>query len=306
MKKKYLKVFSIVFMMMLFAFPAFSEDIAIETTIDNVDLTKYFPEFREKTEKNDQQVVENVVKQIYKNTNNHNLDGLKKIISDSFVTNDGFCKKDYLLILKKNWELWSGLNYKYEIKSITVNGNHAKVFLTSCGKMTDKGDGKSELKKMNMTAYSEEILHFQKYGTDWKLQAIYTIDETTIMAHGSARFMNIDLQTPTLVDEDTDYCPKLKVDAPDYLIPAASLDNVPVEFPILTSDVFFKIIEDDNTLERVVRSNSDNKNEHVIANVAFTHPKVKKNNEISAEITGLYVVAKRVNVINKKQSGGKL
>ena len=110
------------------------------------------------------------------------------------------------------------------------------------------------------------------------------------MAHGSARFMKVDLQTPTLVDENTDYCPKLKVDAPDYLIPAASLSNVPVEFPISTPDVFFKIIEDDNTLERVVRSNSDNKNEHVIANVAFTHPKVKKNNDEQEVQTDILVM----------------
>ena len=291
-------------MMMILITPVLAEETAADTTIDNVDLTKYFPEYRSKTEKNDRQDIEDVIKKMYKFTNKHNQDGLKKLLSDSFVTNDGFNKKSYLEVLKANWDLWQDLSYKYQIDNISINGNHATAFISSVGKMNEKGDGKSELKNMSLTTYSEGVLHLQKYGTEWKLQAANTIEETTIMAHGAARFMKVDLQTPTLVDENTDYCAKLKIDAPDYLIPAASLNNVPVEFPVSSPDLFFKILEDDNTLERVVRSNGENRNEHVIANIAFTHPKIKKNNEVSAEITGLFVVAKRVNVINKKQPAG--
>ncbi len=274
---------------------------ADDSNIDNIDLAKYSTKAQKNIEKNAQKEVESMVMKFNKYANSHNLDGIKAMMSDSYINNDGFDKKSYLDIVAHAWELYPNLKYTAKIKDIEVSGGHARVHVV------DEANGKLSNPENNLEksgtikTISESILYLQKYGYEWQIQSEMILDEKTILAYSDAQFLNMEFTSPTLVSEDAYYTATLKVDIPKHYVLFASINNEKISFPQEVPQEVFKTMSADGTLERVLRANDKKKNEYSVASIGITRPSVSKENKVSIKITGIAFIMSRVNVIKDKQ-----
>jgi len=270
---------------------------------EEIDLQKYVGQQNVKT--NDTKEIKNVIKKLTKYVNEKNIEGLDSLISDTYINNDGFTKDLYIDIVKKSWDLYPNLKYQSSIKEIQIDGDTAQVRLTDCAK-GKIGNKEIELEKTGtISTTSESILFLQKYGQEWKIQSEYAIKEKTILAYSDAQLLKINMTSPNQVKSNSSYCAKLSIVHPKQFVTFASISNEQITYPPQLSDEIFKTITDDGILERMLNSNSEGKNEYLVATIGVTKPKIS-GNKITIQISGMAIITTRVNVVNQKQGPIKL
>src|SRR3989339_1650909 len=60
-----------------------------------------------------------------KYSNEHNLEGIKKLYAPLYISGDGIKKDDLMKMIKDSWDTYSDIKYTSEVKDIRVNNNIA-------------------------------------------------------------------------------------------------------------------------------------------------------------------------------------
>ena len=244
-----------------------------------------------------------LIKQLFKNhkefANKHNSEGLKPLYADNYINNDGFNKKTYFKSIDSTWEACKDLTYNTKIMSISINGDNASVEVveTASGTISEVIETMEVLGEIHSRA--EVIYHLIRINGNWYISGETALTDESTLLYGDARFMNIELNSPAQVSAGEDYTIGVKVDADDNTCIIGSLDHDPVKYPPQTPKSELRALGQSQTLERVIKANTDNLNEYAIASLAISKVNNLGEEHYRIYMAGLACIMKRVNVVPK-------
>lgn len=242
---------------------------------------------------NDERGVRKLLESQVKFANRTDFDKFIATYDKKYVNSDGFNLEIYSTLVKDIWKTYDNIKYGIKIKSISVEDDKAVAELTETSyaqiPLTDKFSG--ELK-----SESNSVYFLQKIDGEWKVVSDSVLDETTSMLYGEAKNLDIKLTVPTQIPANTEYSAMLEFTPPKETYAVASIASDKVEYPQKQAQEVYRVLPEDNILERLFTSNSDNANEYIIASIGLTKAAVDDLN-IKLSLTGFGYTIKRVNVI---------
>lgn len=245
----------------------------------------------------DERSVRRTIMSQVKYANKTNFEKFIGTYDSEYESCDGFNLEVYSNLVKDIWETYKDIHYGIKIKNIKVEDNRAVVEVTEYSnadiKLTDNVNGalKSE---------SESIYYLRKSNDGkWKVLSDLVLDERTSMLYGEAKNLDIKLDAPLQVQEDTEYSASLEFVPPEGTLAIASISSDKVEYPQKAAKEVFRTMPEDNILERLFTSNSDKVNEYIVASIGLTKTDVC-DLSIKLSLTGFGYVIRRVNVIPAK------
>lgn len=229
--------------------------------------------------------------------NNSQIDNLKTLYSDNYVSNDGFDKAALFNLYSDTVKNHPDIKYDVAITKITVDGDYASVRTVSKTKASTCE--KSQITHDNgiLSIEMETIFYLHRVGQDWKITSEQTLSERTTLLYGDCKNADIRLCAPELVEENSEYTASLKV-SPRYAKYAmGSIKKEFITYPAQNVQDIFKSFDQTGELERVFKSNDKHYNETVAASVAFASVKSGAVSSLDFKISGLGVLLQRVNIM---------
>ena len=195
------------------------------------------------------------------------------------------------------WDTYDNIVYGIKIKDISVKDDSATVEVTETSyadiPVSSTMDGV-------LTSESNSIYYLKKNDGDWKVASDKVLSETTSMLYGDAKNLDIKLSAPAEIQAGKEYTASLEFTPPEDVIAIASIASDKVEYPQKQPKEVYRKFPDDNILERLFISNSDNVNQYVVASIGLTKADVE-DLSIKLSLTGFGYKIVRVNVIPKSE-----
>lgn len=232
-------------------------------------------------------------------TNEYNLKKLASLYADNYVDNDGYSKKVYFKLIQETWDSYPDITYKTEIKNIKLNGDYAVVETLETAVATDDEDSDiiSAHGELNSTATC--VYYLKRINQKWVISAEQVLEEQSTLKYGDARFVKMELNAPSLIGAGEEYTAELRVDLPKDQIVIASINKERIVQPVQKDEEVFKQLPEDQILERVFVSNTDNINEYAVASVGITKSEKVSDETMKVYMNGLAFIITRVNVVPK-------
>ncbi|MBP3821145.1 hypothetical protein J6G99_05820 [bacterium] len=231
--------------------------------------------------------------------NKHDINSLKPLYSDNYLNNDGFNKEIYFKNVEETWEECPDITYKTKIISLNLNGDYASVNVeeTAIGTVFETIETYAVAGEIH--SKSTGIYHLKKINDKWLILGETVLTDESSLVYGDARFMNIDLESPSQVASGADYTTSVKVDADPNTFIIASIEHDPIKYPSQIPNGPLRAMPQSMILERILKANTDNLNEYTIASLAISKTKDLGFGDYKIYMTGLACIMKRVNVIPK-------
>lgn len=225
--------------------------------------------------------------------NRMNYDKYIKTYDPKYSNSDGFNLDVYSKLVRDIWKTYDKIQYDIEIENIALSSDKAIVDVietsyAELGEVSTKYTG--ELKSVASTTYC-----LVKDNKTWKVLSDTVKDETTTMLYGDAKDLKINLTVPKEIKANVDYSAVLEFVPPKDTMAIASIASDIVEYPQKPTEEVFRVLPDDNILERLFTSNNKNANEYIIASIGLIN--LKPNLAPS----GFGYCIKRVNVIANQE-----
>ena len=256
--------------------------------LDNCNIFKTF------LSKSDERAVKKVLNSQVKYANKMDYNNFIATFAPKYLNSDGFNLDVYATIVKDIWDAYD-IEYDIEIKDVSVDGSKAVVnsIEKSYAEISLNKAYDGELKSEANTIY---YLEKNEQGV-WKVVSDRVVEETTTILYGDAKKLDIKLQAPKEIKANTDYTATLEFEPPSETIAIASIASDIVQYPQEQTKEVYRSMPEDNILERIFTSNTENKNEYVIASIGLTKTAIKDLN-IRLSLTGFGYKIIRVNVIS--------
>lgn len=244
---------------------------------------------------NDTREIKSMLRSQVKYANRANFDKFIATYDKNYTNADGFNLETYSELVKDIWNTYDKINYEIKVKSINVADNIANVVVAE----TSTADIPVSA-KMNgiLRSESDSIYHLKKENGEWKVTSDEVLKETTSMLYGDAKNLDIKLTAPEKINAGEEYTASLEFNPPADVIAIASIASDKVEYPQKPAKEVYRKLPDDNILERIFVSNSENANEYVVASIGLTKADIEDLN-IKLSLTGFGYKIIRVNVIHK-------
>ncbi len=242
---------------------------------------------------NDTREIKSLLNSQVRYANKTNFAKFISTFDKDYVSSDGFNLETYSKLVQDIWLTYDNIEYGVKIKDISVNEDEATVEVTETSfaelPVPAKLDGvlKSE---------ADSIYYLKKTNGDWKVISDKVLSETTSLLYGTARDLDIKLTAPQEIKAGTEYTASLEFTPPEDVIAIASIASDKVEYPQKQAQEVYRKFPDDNILERIFISNSDNANEYVVASIGLTKASIN-DLSIQLSLTGFGYKIVRVNVI---------
>lgn len=242
--------------------------------------------------------VKKLLKSQVKYANKNDFEKFISTYDEKYVSGDGFNLDVYSTMVKDLWGLYDGIEYAVEFKDININGNEARVELveTSFADIDIASNYDGELKSISNSVY-----YLRKINGKWKVVSDSVIDEITSMLYGDAKDLEVKLTVPNSINAGTDYLATLEFEPPAETFAIASIALDKVEYPQKSTKEVFRLMPEDNILERYFTSNKENLNEYIVASIGLTKTTVT-DVSFNLSLTGFGYTIKRVNVIPNKDN----
>lgn len=244
---------------------------------------------------NDTREIKSMLRSQVRYANRANFDKFIATYDKNYINADGFNLETYSELVKDIWNTYDKINYEIKVKSINVADNIANVVVAE----TSTADIPVSA-KMNgiLRSESDSIYHLKKENGEWKVASDEVLKETTSMLYGDAKNLDIKLTAPEKINAGEEYTASLEFNPPADVIAIASIASDKVEYPQKPAKEVYRKLPDDNILERIFVSNSENANEYVVASIGLTKADIEDLN-IKLSLTGFGYKIIRVNVIHK-------
>ena len=244
---------------------------------------------------NDTREIKSMLRSQVRYANRANFDKFIATYDKNYTNADGFNLETYSELVKDIWNTYDKINYEIKVKSINVADNIANVVVAE----TSTADIPVSA-KMNgiLRSESDSIYHLKKENGEWKVTSDEVLKETTSMLYGDAKNLDIKLTAPEKINAGEEYTASLEFNPPADVIAIASIASDKVEYPQKPAKEVYRKLPDDNILERIFVSNSENANEYVVASIGLTKADIEDLN-IKLSLTGFGYKIIRVNVIHK-------
>ena len=241
----------------------------------------------------DTRAVKSLLNSQVKYANREDFNKFINTYDTSYLNSDGLDYEQYSKLVTDIWNTYEGIKYGIKIKNIELKDKEAQVELTE----TSSADI-SVQNKMNGTLKSESksIYKLKKINGKWKVVSDSVISEKTSMLYGEAIGLDIKLTAPNEIKAGTEYTASLEFETPKGVVSIASISSDKVEYPQKPTEEVFRKMPEDNILERLFTSNSENKNEYIIASIGLTKANVC-DLSIQVSLVGFGYQVVRVNVL---------
>lgn len=245
---------------------------------------------------NDTREIKSLLRSQVKYANKTNFDKFIATYDKNYVNADGFNLDMYSNLVKDIWKTYDNIEYGIKIKNIDIKDDTATVSVeeTSFAEIPVSNEMDGVLK-----SEADSIYYLKKIDGDWKVSSDSVVTEKTSMLYGTAKDLDIKLTAPTEIPANTEYTASLEFVPPADTIAIASIASDKVEYPQKQAKEVYRKLPDDNILERLFISNSDNVNEYVVASIGLTKADIT-DLSIKLSLTGFGYQITRVNVIPKK------
>ena len=245
--------------------------------------------------KNDTREIKSLLHSQVKYANKTNFDKFIATYDKNYTNADGFNLDTYSELVKDIWGTYDKIVYGIKIKSIDVKDDVAEVAVEETSSadipVSAKMDG-------ILRSESDSVYHLKKENGEWKVASDEVLKETTTMLYGEAKNLDIKLTAPEKINAGEEYTASLEFNPPANIIAIASIASDKVEYPQKQAKEVYRKFPEDNILERIFVSNSDNVNEYVVASIGLTRADVEDFN-IKLSLTGFGYKIVRVNVVPK-------
>ena len=245
--------------------------------------------------KNDTREIKSLLHSQVKYANKTNFDKFIATYDKNYTNADGFNLDTYSELVKDIWGTYDKIVYGIKIKSIEVKDDVAEVAVEETSSadipVSAKMDG-------ILRSESDSVYHLKKENGEWKVTSDEVLKETTTMLYGEAKNLDIKLTAPEKINAGEEYTASLEFNPPANIIAIASIASDKVEYPQKQAKEVYRKFPEDNILERIFVSNSDNVNEYVVASIGLTRADVEDFN-IKLSLTGFGYKIVRVNVVPK-------
>ena len=245
---------------------------------------------------NDTREIKSLLNAQVRYANKTNFNKFISTFTDDYKNADGFDLDSYSKLVKDVWDTYDNIEYGVQIKDIAIKDDTAivKVIETSFAyiPVSHKLDGV-------LKSISDSVYYLKKEDDRWKVSSDEVLSENTSMLYGSAKDLDIKLTAPQKIEAGEEYTASLEFTPPENVIAIASIANDTVEYPQKQPKEVFRKFPEDNILERLFISNSDNKNEYVVASVGLTKADLE-DLSIKLSLTGFGYKIVRVNVVSKQ------
>ncbi len=226
--------------------------------------------------------------------NNYNHNEFIKCYSPNYVSSDGFNLDILSKMLKETWKTYPGIKYQVKLNGVTFYNGMAIADVTE----TAKGYAKAENDNVGeFVSTMQSVYYLKQNGTSWMIDNDYTVKENIILSWGDAKQAKISFETPNQIQAGKEYTAVLKVKQPDGSIAIGSINADKITYPQKPSKEIFRKFSPEGTLERIMKANTDNVNEYLVATVGFTRPKVDNNQNLNINLSGYACLMERMNVI---------
>ena len=149
--------------------------------------------------------VKAVLNEYVKYENEQNIDGIKSLHADEYITVDAMPKKVYIDIVNKTWKKYSDIKHQMNIKNIEINGNYAiaEVEEILTGTTTEKIDDKAVMG--DLKSVSNVVYYLEHTRGSWKFVSDYVVDEQTVLSFEKAKDLDIKFYAPNRILANKDY-----------------------------------------------------------------------------------------------------
>ena len=263
-------------------------------TISQTGFAAEVPFFKLRAESNDTREIKSLLNSQVKFANKTDFDKFIATYDKHYVNGDGFDLETYSSLVKDIWKTYDKIEYGIKIKNITVNSDNsaiAELVETSYADIPVSAAMDGILK-----SEANSVYYLKKVNGEWRVTSDSVISETTSMLYGEARNLDIKLTAPTQIPANTEYTASLEFTPPKDYIAIASIANDKVEYPQKQAKEVFRKFPEDNILERLFTSNSDNVNEYIVASIGLTKADIC-DLSLKLSLTGFGYQIIRVNVI---------
>lgn len=239
-----------------------------------------------------------------KYTNAQDVENLKTIYANKYISFDGFNRDIYIKLAENSWKTYKNLKYKCFINNIQIlDDNNAQVeveeYITGLSyvgtKYIKEGYG-------FLDNYSKCIYILENINGKWQIVSDNIYFEQTKLTYGNAKFTPFTLISPPQVNAGEKYTIGLKVVPPQNSMIIASLNKENVTYPQISAEEVFRNLPDSGLLERVIKANSKNINEYAVT--FFVIMKINNSSDIETmkmKVTGVGLGMNRVNVVPKNK-----
>ena len=241
--------------------------------------------------------VKRLLKSQVRYANKNDFENFISTYDEKYTNGDGFNLDVYSTMVKDLWNLYNGIKYSVEFKDVKIDGNSAKVELveTSYADIDISSKYEGELKSLANSVY-----YLKKNNGKWKVISDSVIDETTSMLYGEAKDLDVKLTVPNTIEAGKDYLATLEFEPPSDTFAIASIASDKVEYPQQPTKEVFRLVPEDNILERYFTSNEDNLNEYIVASIGLTKTTIS-DMSLNINLTGFGYAIRRVNVLPKSK-----
>ena len=249
---------------------------------------------------NDTRAIKSVLNSQVRYANRADFNHFINTYDKDYLNADGFDLETYSNIVKDIWNSYHNIKYGIKIKDIKFEDNNTAVVSiteTSTADIPITAKMEGELKST-----SNSIYYLKKTDGKWKVTSDAVMEETTSMMYGMAKSLDIKLTAPKEIPEKTEYTASLEFEVPEGVVAIASIAKDKVEYPQKQAEEVFRKMPEDNILERLFISNSDKKNEYIIASIGLTQADIC-DLSIKISLTGFGYQIIRVNVIPATPEG---
>lgn len=234
-----------------------------------------------------------------KYTNEYDLKKLASLYADNYMDNDGYSKKVYFKLIQDTWDSYPDITYKTEIKNIKINGDYAVVETSEAAVATDDEDSELIAAHGELNSTATCVYYLKRINQKWLISAEHVLEEQSTLKYGDARFVKMELNAPSLIGAGEEYTAELRVDLPKDQIVIASINKERIVQPVKKDEEVFKQLPEEQILERVFVSNTDNINEYAVASVGITKSEKVSDETVKVYMNGLAFIITRVNVVPK-------
>lgn len=254
------------------------------------------------------------------------INKIKEFYTENYRDSDGFTIDESAQMFEKMYDSYDKVKQKTKISSITSFDNYVIVQLKDTTsalinpqkEIFEKNNAKKKLsqiirekriikeKQGRLDSKSVYSLYFKKIDDKWKIFYDDITAETTSLKYGVAKKAKMQLNTPAFIKDGETYDLSLKIDKADNLFAVASLTNEEILFPTPEYKEKFRKLPSKGELERVVRANSNNKNECAVASIGFTEVSINEaQTKARIEVVGMALLMKRINMLDSKEKNEK-
>jgi len=226
--------------------------------------------------------------------NNYNHHEFINCYSSDYLSADGFNISILSQVVQETWKTYPGIKYTVKVNGATFYKNLAVVDVTE----TAKGYAKTENENVGeFVSTMQSVYYLKPNGKSWIITGDYTTKENMILSWGDAQKSKIILDVPNHLQAGKEYSAILTVKQPDGVIAIGSITADKITYPQKPSKEIFRKFSSDGTLERIMKTNTNNTNEYIVGTVGFTRPKLDDNQNLDIKLTGYACLMERVNVI---------